>query len=88
MWTNDVYVRFVPLPMKVEGVTTSNPDGSCNIYINCMLGRKAQIEALRHEVNHVKRNHLFDDVKSVEQKEKEADEELISFSECNLMFCS
>ena len=88
MWTNDVYVRFVPLPMKVEGVTTSNPDGSCNIYINCMLSRRTQIEALRHEVNHVKKNHLFDDVKTLAQKEKEADEDLISFSECDLKFCS
>jgi hypothetical protein len=53
-----------------------------------MLSRRTQIEALRHEVNHVKKNHLFDDVKTLAQKEKEADEDLISFSECDLKFCS
>jgi hypothetical protein len=52
-----------------------------------MLSRKTQIEALRHEVNHVKRDHLFDDVKSVEQKEKEADM-FTGFDGCDLKFCS
>lgn len=86
MWTPDAYVRFIPLPLEVEGVTTPNPDGSCDIYINCLLCVEKQREALLHEVGHVVKDHLFDDEKSLEDKEKEADE-YDGFENCDLKFC-
>lgn len=86
MWTPDAYVRFVPLPLSVEGTTVPNPDGSCDIYINSEIARERQLEALKHEVGHVVRDHLYDDTKSLEDKEKEADD-YDGSQKCDLKFC-
>lgn len=86
MWTPDAYVRFVPLPIHVEGTTVPNPDGSCDIYINSQLSIDKQKKALKHEVSHVVNDHLYDDKKSLETKEMEADRHG-NVDNCCLNFC-
>ena len=68
----DYYVRMVELPINVEGVTVKNSDGSFDIYINSLLCPEKVQEAFIHELNHVKKDHLYDDIKSIEVVEYEA----------------
>lgn len=66
-------VRRIPLPATVEGVTIPNDDGTFDIYINESLPPERQEDALRHELRHITKDHLYDDVSPVEQLEREAD---------------
>lgn len=68
----DYYVRMVELPINVKGVTVKNSDGSFDIYINSLLCPDKVQEALIHELKHVKKDHLYDDIKSIEVVEYEA----------------
>ena len=36
MWTPEYFVRYVELPLKVDGVTVPNDDGTFDIYINVL----------------------------------------------------
>ena len=56
----DVFIRFVPLPIPVEGVVLPNPDFTFDIYINSKLCKRKQEEAIEHELNHIKKDHLYD----------------------------
>ena len=51
----DTYVRLIPLPVKVEGVTLPNDDGSFDIYINSRLSPAMQQATLEHELRHIRR---------------------------------
>lgn len=67
----DVFVRLVALPPHVEGLTIPNPDETYNIYINSTLCDRMQKAALRHELRHIKKNHLYDN-RSIQIVEAEA----------------
>ena len=56
----DVYIRFVPLPITVEGSVIPNDDCTFDVYINSNLCRKKQEAAIDHELNHIKKDHLWD----------------------------
>ncbi len=58
----DHFVRLVRLPPKIRGVTVSNDDGTFSIYINDLYGDDARREALRHELEHLGRDHFYSDV--------------------------
>lgn len=68
----DYFVRLIVLPKHINGVTVPNPDGTFEIYINANLCPKRQQEALQHELKHIKKDHFYDDVKSIETVENEA----------------
>ena len=57
---------------QVEGVTIPNDDGTFDIYINESLPPERQEDALRHELRHITKDHLYDDISPVEQLEREA----------------
>ena len=73
MYTPVWFVRRIPLPATVEGVTIPNDDGTFDIYINESLPPERQEDALRHELRHITKDHLYDDISPVEQLEREAD---------------
>lgn len=73
MYTPVWFVRRIPLPATVEGVTIPNDDGTFDIYINESLPPERQEDALRHELRHIAKDHLYDDISPVEQLEREAD---------------
>ena len=55
----DHFVRLIRLPPKIRGVTVSNDDGTFSVYINDLYGDEARREALRHELEHLARDHFY-----------------------------
>ena len=55
----DTHVRLIPLPLKVEGVTLPNDDGSFDIYINSRLSPARQQETLAHEMRHIRQGYFY-----------------------------
>ena len=55
----DHFVRLIRLPPKTRGVTVSNDDGTFSVYINDLYGDEARREALRHELEHLARDHFY-----------------------------
>ncbi len=55
----DYYVRLVELPPTVLGATLPNDDGTFSVYINARLGDAARRETLRHELEHMARDHFY-----------------------------
>lgn len=58
----DYFVRLIPLPIKVEGVTVPNSDGTFSVYINSLLSREKQNEVLEHELRHIRAEHFYVDM--------------------------
>ena len=73
----DYYVRQVRLPVRVEGVTLPNDDGSFDIYINARLSPVRQQETLAHELRHIEHDHFYLDM-PVERMERQADGEALN----------
>ena len=73
----DTYIRLVPLPVKVEGVTLPNDDGSFDVYINSRLSPARQQETLEHELRHIRQEHFYLDL-PVEAAERQADGEALN----------
>lgn len=68
----DVFIRYVKLPPHINGLTVPNDDGTFDVYINSTLCQKRQQGALRHETEHIKKDHFYDDIKPIELVEHEA----------------
>lgn len=73
----DTYIRLVPLPVKVEGVTLPNDDGSFDVYINSRLSPTRQQETLAHELRHIRQEHFYLDL-DVSAAERQADGEALN----------
>ena len=58
---NNIFVRSVPLPEAVRAVVLPNDDGTFDIYINSTLPEELQLRALDHELEHIRRDHLYND---------------------------
>lgn len=68
----DYFVRLVPFPPgKIDGAVTPNDDGTFSVYIDETAPREKQLEALDHELNHIRMDHLYSD-KPIEVIEAEA----------------
>lgn len=61
MWTPEYFVRYVELPLKVDGVTVPNDDGTFDIYINVLHPEAHQRECLEHEVWHITHDHFYNE---------------------------
>lgn len=72
MWTPVYFVRLVPFPPSVDGVTVPNDDGTFDVYINASHCEAKQKEALDHEIRHIFEDHFYQDTKSIERLEAEA----------------
>lgn len=71
MWTPEYYVRYLPLPAKVRAAVSPNDDGSFDIYINEGFDELGRETALRHELEHIRREHFYTEG-AVAGKEAEA----------------
>ncbi len=67
----DYFVRLIELPIKVEGVTVPNSDGSFSVYINALLSEAKRGEVLRHELRHISSEHFYTEM-PVEYMERQA----------------
>lgn len=56
---DDVFVRYIGLPIRVNAVTVIDEDGYYNVYINDHLSREAQHEAYEHELYHIEHGHHY-----------------------------
>lgn len=50
VWTPEYFVRYLDLPIKVEGVTIPNDDGAFDIYINKNIPPAVREDVLKHEI--------------------------------------
>lgn len=75
----DYYLRLVELPVRVEGVTLPNSDGSFSIYINSLLSEEKRRQVLEHELSHIEKEHFYLDM-SVRQMERQASGESINLA--------
>lgn len=51
----DFVVRFVPLPLRVHGLTVLDENGLYNVYINSNQTEDIQRAAYEHELEHIRR---------------------------------
>lgn len=69
----NAFVRYAPFPQRIEAVTSPNDDGTFDIYVNNRLSPCKQAAALNHELNHIEKDHFYNDIKEIETVEAEAD---------------
>lgn len=70
----DYYIYFEDLKhMGVAGAIMANSDGTANIYINTLYDIPRREQALRHELRHLAKNHLYNDTLTLYEKEADAD---------------
>lgn len=62
---DEYYIRYVPLPVSLKGITVEDAAGFYNIYINSLLSYEEQQKAIKHELTHVLRND-FDQEKPLQ----------------------
>lgn len=55
----DCTVRLVDLPVTVRGLVAEDETGWPSIYLNARLSREMQMEALRHELDHIAEDDLY-----------------------------
>lgn len=55
----DCTVRLVDLPVTVRGLVVEDETGWPSIYLNARLSREMQREALRHELDHIAEDDLY-----------------------------
>lgn len=67
-------VRLVDLPPRVGGLVSMDEEGFYNVYINSRLTRERQREALRHELDHIAEDDLYNTrpIEVVENKRRSA----------------
>lgn len=67
-------VRLVDLPSRVGGMVSMDDEGFYNVYINSRLTWERQREALRHELDHIADDDLYNTrpIEAVENKRRSA----------------
>ena len=73
MWTPEYFVRYVQLPRTIHGTVLPNDDGTYDIYINSLLSPDQQEQALAHELEHIREDHMYRDDCTVADLEAAAD---------------
>lgn len=58
---NYIFVHMIALPETVPAVVLPNDDDTFDIYINAILPDEIQNKALEHELEHIHRDHLYND---------------------------
>ena len=55
----DHFIRVIPLPRNVRGVSVPNDDGTFSVYINALYDTDDQRRTLEHELEHLARDHFY-----------------------------
>ena len=58
---SNIFIRAIPLPESVRAVTLPNDDSTFDIYLNANLPEELQRKALAHELEHIRRDHFYND---------------------------
>lgn len=67
----EIYIRLIDLPVGVNGVTVKG-DGCFNVYVSERLSAAQRLEALKHELAHIKLHHFEQTERKVSALEEEA----------------
>lgn len=59
---NNIIVRRIPLPPKVNAMTSADPEGDYNVYINLDIPESRQKTAFFHEISHITKSHFYSSV--------------------------
>ena len=59
MAMEDVCIRYIDFPCRINGITVQDENGFYNVYINARLSFEAQRAAIKHELTHIKRNDFY-----------------------------
>lgn len=52
-------IRYIDLPVTINAFTVMDSDGFYNIYVNSRLCYATQAKALRHEMEHIRRDDFY-----------------------------
>ena len=66
-----IIVRLIDMPETIHGVTRKDAEGDYNVYINAKLSADGRAEAFRHEIEHIRLGHFYED-RPVADLEREA----------------
>ena len=58
VYSDDVIIRIVNMPVSIRGYVTDSPDGVHNVYVNANLTREMQEMCTLHELAHISNNDL------------------------------
>jgi len=67
---DDIFLRYIPLPVTIKGLTVEDKSGNYNIYLNTRLSYEANVETLQHEIQHITNND-FNSGSHIKNIEKE-----------------
>lgn len=67
---NNIFVRLADLDPRIHGFVKPDNNGDYNIYINANHCKEMQKETLRHELEHIQRDHIYSE-RLVKQLEAE-----------------
>lgn len=56
---DEVCIRLIDLPCRINGITVQDENGFYNVYINARLSTDEQKKAIAHELTHVKRDDFY-----------------------------
>lgn len=63
--SENIIVRYIPLPVSVRAFTVPDDQGDYNVYINSSLSREQQIKSFEHEARHIRNDDFFRDESAV-----------------------
>ena len=69
---NEYRIHLLPFPPAVLAAVVALDDGTYDVFLNDALSLDLQRKALRHELRHIDKGHLYNDILTVEDMEKEA----------------
>ena len=66
---DDVFIRYLPLPPTIKGLTVLDSEGNYNVYLNSRLTYEANRATLQHELQHILNNdfHMLSHVSDIEK---------------------
>lgn len=69
---NEYNIKLVRMPPTVRGAVVLLCDDTYDIFINCADPTSVQENTLEHEIAHIDRGHLYNDIDPVVCMEREA----------------
>lgn len=55
----EIIIRYVDMPCTCKGYTVTDDNDDYNIYINNSIGIIEQKKTLKHEIQHIKKDHFY-----------------------------
>lgn len=68
---DEIIIRIVPLPEKINAATIPDENGDYNVYLSSRISEGRRRQALEHELRHIEKEHFYRSA-SVQEMESEA----------------